>query len=273
MRLAMKISASNRQPFPAILFCLFAVVMAGCATRPAPAPLKPAEVIHPPLRVGVTPNYPPLIYKAGKELAGLEPVFARMLGEALDREVRFVELKWDDQIPALEKGNIDIIMSGLPVTKLRAHLIAFTEPYLLTGQLMLIRAQDFQRFKVPQVIVYSRVKIGVEQATSGDIFVSNRCLQAERVAFKSTPKGVTALKGGNIDVFIHDAPMIWRLAAEHEADGLMVVNSPLTQDYLAWAVRKNDREFLADINRVRQQWLESGELQNLLLDWIPALGE
>src|SRR5262249_54888242 len=65
------------------------------------------------LRVGVTPTYPPIIFKQNQQLAGVEVELARRLGARLGRPAQFVELRWDEQIPALIAGAIDIIMSGM----------------------------------------------------------------------------------------------------------------------------------------------------------------
>ena len=50
---------------------------------------------------------------------GLEVDIARALGEALRRRIEFVELAWEGLIPALERGQIDVIMSGMSMTETR----------------------------------------------------------------------------------------------------------------------------------------------------------
>src|SRR5512137_1243580 len=68
------------------------------------------------LRVGVSPVFPPMVFRQGKELAGVEVDLARALGEKLGRKVIFVELPWEDQVEALNAGRIDIIMSSMSIT-------------------------------------------------------------------------------------------------------------------------------------------------------------
>ncbi|HID97627.1 MAG TPA: transporter substrate-binding domain-containing protein, partial [Thermodesulfobacteriaceae bacterium] len=97
---------------------LTAVVIAGCttaagngkaSTQPTEKPVavqadetETAEKLpQNVLRVGISPDYPPMIFKQGKKLAGLEFEPASILARELDRLVKFVELRWDQQIPAL----------------------------------------------------------------------------------------------------------------------------------------------------------------------------
>jgi len=64
------------------------------------------------LKVGVSTNYPPIIYKENGKPAGLETDFAIGLADFMGRKLQFIQVKWEDQIPALLSGKTDIIMSG-----------------------------------------------------------------------------------------------------------------------------------------------------------------
>ncbi|HXJ71269.1 MAG TPA: transporter substrate-binding domain-containing protein, partial [Candidatus Dormibacteraeota bacterium] len=58
-------------------------------------PASAAEV----LRVGITPAQPPMAFKQGGKIVGVEPDFAKALGLELGREIKLVEVDWEDQIP------------------------------------------------------------------------------------------------------------------------------------------------------------------------------
>jgi polar amino acid transport system substrate-binding protein len=104
------------------------------------AEIKPGEST--PLRVGVSPVFPPMVFKQGKELAGVEVDLARALGESLGRKVVFVELDWKDQTEALVAGKTDIIMSSMSMTMARNAILSFTSPYFKIGQMALVRRED-----------------------------------------------------------------------------------------------------------------------------------
>ena len=107
----------------------------GCVGTSAVESVAPNETL---LRVGVTADAPPLIFKKGDAYAGLEAELAEELGRFLHKDVRFVEVPWEDQIQTLLDDRTDIIMSGISITPLREVLIAFSIPYFRTGQMALI---------------------------------------------------------------------------------------------------------------------------------------
>ncbi|HSB06230.1 MAG TPA: transporter substrate-binding domain-containing protein [Thermodesulfobacteriota bacterium] len=53
------------------------------------------------LRIGITADYPPLIFKAGEEIKGAEADFGNLLAKELKRTPQFIELLWEELIPAL----------------------------------------------------------------------------------------------------------------------------------------------------------------------------
>jgi ABC-type amino acid transport substrate-binding protein len=130
-----------------LLFVLCSCAAPESRTLP-PAPRTeqqmPALPTTPPasLRVGLTPNYPPVVFKEQGTITGLEADIARGVGEELGRPIAFVELAWEDLIPALEGGRIDVIMSGMFVTPVRQHRVRFVKPYLRIGQMAIIRKSD-----------------------------------------------------------------------------------------------------------------------------------
>ena len=112
----------------------------------APAGAQGPPLAAPVLRVGVSPVFPPMVFKQGKELAGVEVDLARALGEKLGRKVTFVELPWEEQIEALSAGRIDIIMSSMSITTARRYVVDFSRPYLLVGQMTLVRREDEHQY-------------------------------------------------------------------------------------------------------------------------------
>jgi ABC-type amino acid transport substrate-binding protein len=69
------------------------------------------------LRVGVAPDYPPIIFKLNGQMTGVEADLAKKLAQKINRSVQFVQLDWDELIPALMEEKIDIIMSGMTITE------------------------------------------------------------------------------------------------------------------------------------------------------------
>jgi len=221
------------------------------------------------LRVGVTPNAPPLIFKKGKKIIGLEADFAKELAKHLGKSLRFVELEWEDQIPALLENRTDIIMSGMTQTPLREVRIAFTRRYLESGQMALIRREDSVRFSTGVFSLATSSGIGVVKNTFGEYFVDERFSNVKKEIFSSPQAAAEAVIDKDIDMFIYDAPMILYIASENEDKGLTALFALLTRENLAWGVRKDDTELLESANSFLSDADNQKMLKEMTQYWVP----
>jgi ABC-type amino acid transport substrate-binding protein len=220
------------------------------------------------LRVGVTPTTPPMIFQQNKELVGVDADFARALSKAIGRPLKFVEVKWEDQIPSLVNGKTDIIMSSMSVTLGRSMQVNFSTPYLRVGQMALVRGEDRGRYLLGFPASMS-ANIGVKKATTGDFLVQQEWPKAKRKAYKTGDDAARALVKKRIDLFIADATLIWWLSGTYEAEGLTNLPFMLSNEELAWAVRKSDTELLEQANSFLAEIRETGEYESIIRRWLP----
>jgi len=221
-----------------------------------------------PLRVGVTASFPPMVYKEGGKLVGVEADFAKALGEELGRPITLVEINWEDQIPALTEGRTDIIMSSMSITRPRQLRVAFTRPYLAVGQTVLVRRADVHKYLLgfPSL---PEGTIGVLKATTGDFLVQQEFSRSKRKEFKSSLDAAKALEKKKIDLFICDLPVVSWLAGMNEIAGLVAVPVLLSEEQLAWAVRKSEPELLESVNSALETFQKDGRAAAIIKRWIP----
>ena len=258
-----------------VLLCL--IVLALSCANPYNPPLPPQPVAPQPsgsllksqLRIGISPDYPPLAYKDKPfGLVGVEVDLANQLGKELGKEIVFVETPFPELIKALLEERADIIMSGMSITGERAKLVSFTDPYARIGQMALVRAKDMPAF--PDVAAFSSTtsRIGFVQNTTGELAARGFFSRARITPQPTIDEGIAALRKGEIDVFIHDAPTVWRVAGDPNEKELNGLYWPLTEEYLAWAVRKDDEPLRFALNRKLAEWKGSGRLKQLLTRWV-----
>ncbi|VGO22604.1 transporter substrate-binding domain-containing protein [Pontiella sulfatireligans] len=245
-------------------FLAIAATLVGCATQaPAPSPSI--------LRVGVSPNSRPVIFKQGKQIAGIEADLARKLGHSLNREVVFVELPWNKLIESLESNKIDIIMSNMSITSARSVRVNFSIPYLQSGLTGLFRRDNYDPSGLPASTVRNQTKrIGFVKGKTGEFMVMQRFNRAEtKKSYSSSEAAVSALKNNKIDMFIHDAPIIWWLSATDES-GLVAFPELLNIEPLAWGIAKNNTELLNKVNALVIEWDQDGTTKRIVDNWLPS---
>ena len=220
------------------------------------------------LRVGVTPDYPPIIFRQGGKIAGLEAELARALARHTGRQLQFVTVRWQQQIPALLNGKIDIIMSGMTITPAREVRVKFADPYLQTGLMAAARPGSEDRFPDREAITRMVGHIGVMEGSTATSFVRRQCTRARATYVSDLTEAFLALRGRRIDLFIHDAPAIAWLVSENETS-VKPLWFPLTEDYLAWGIRGSDRKLMSEANAALATWKANGTLESIVNRWLP----
>src|SRR5216117_3062996 len=94
------------------------------------------------LIAGVKTDFPPFgtIDAAGKNV-GFDVDVAHRFARALfndENQVELVAVTSGNRIPFLQSGKIDIIIATVTITDERREVVAFSEPYFLSGSLLLV---------------------------------------------------------------------------------------------------------------------------------------
>jgi polar amino acid transport system substrate-binding protein len=224
-----------------------------------------------PLRVAVSPDYEPLMFKRDGQIVGIEADNAKEVGAFLGREVRFVEMPMKNFISALNKGKVDVVMSGFSITPERQAQVAFADPFMTIGQMAIIRTADAARFARPRGLYQPGIRIGVEPGTTGEAYARKHFVEAQILNYPDPSYAFAALRAGAADVYIHDAPTSWRLSNDRSNPDLMSLYRTLSTENLGWVVRKDNTVLLGQLNAALAELRTNGRLQAIQNYWIPVI--
>lgn len=252
-----------------LLPLLLAMLLASCSTTRSKGLF--GSIFKPqPLKVGIAVDAPPLIMKKKGRPAGLELEFAQGLAQSLHRPLELVELSRRDLAKALLEERIDIVMAGMSVAEAQRQKLATTDPYLISGQVTLVRLDDFKQFgHGSRSLSSAAVRLGVVADSPGDTLLKGLKPKGTISRFATGPEGLRALVTEKIDVFIHDLPANDYYAALFVDRGLTPGVTLLTREPLAWAIRPDDTALRQAANSYLEGLTRSGELETMLTRSIP----
>jgi len=286
----------SSQSITVLLFLLFLTLLNGCGPeveeqdlsiqsppqcppqQPAPAVARPAPLAVPEiaadpkvLRVGITPDRPPFIHEKDKKIQGLDVDLAEQLGTFSNKTVQFVKVPENRGPEALVKNHVDIVMAGQKINKAVSCPTVFSEPYLRSGQILLVRSHEVPLFSSGIYnLENSGYTFGVIVNSAGDQFLTKTIRGIRIMRFRTVAAATQALTRKKIDLFLHDAPVICSYAAANKAANLTPILSLLTEEYIGWELRKEDEELRRQINTFIRQRKADGQLQKTVKQWIPT---
>jgi polar amino acid transport system substrate-binding protein len=225
------------------------------------------------IKVGVSADNPPMIFQKDGRFVGIEADNAKAVSGIIGQELKFVDMPFNKLIPALQAGEIDVIMSAMTITPERSAQVLFTAPYVDVGQMAITTTEKVSRFANAWSLHRDGVRVGVEPGTTGAAYVEKELKQAQVKNYDNAAAAFAGLRNNEIDVYIHDAPTSWQLATSNNNSDLISLYQPLTKEQLAWAVRKDDTRMADLLNKALQSMQSNGTLRYILNRWIPVTVE
>lgn len=234
--------------------------------------LKKGELV-----VGTSGSQPPMtaITKKG-ELIGLDIDIAGAMASAMGVKVRFVIKPFAELLPALEAGQVDMVMSGMTIKPKRNQKVAFVGPYYVTGKGILSVAAKFAALQNAEGLDTSDVTIAALKNSTSQEFSESLISKAKLVLVDSYDEAIDLLFKGEIDVLVADFPFCALTAYKHQDKGLIAGKSPLTFEPLGIAMAEdtllinwveNFMLFLqgtGQLKKMHVQWLNGGPWVNEL---------
>jgi polar amino acid transport system substrate-binding protein len=203
------------------------------------------------LVVGVREDFPPLGYlDANGKNTGFEVDLARYLARQLlgdEGKLRLVPVHAGDRITTLRSGSADMLIAAVTATEDRASVFALSEPYFVSGTLLLVprnsSIRDFRDVPGKRVAVIE----GSIQEGAWEPVVREPVAQGViRVQFRNVAAAVTALRAGQVDAFAEDDILVLALAKQYP--DLTAVGKPFHPHPFAVAMSKGDGELREWVN-------------------------
>jgi len=248
---------------------LAVVVAVGCGTG---ATQVGPQSSGPVLRVGVSPDAPPIAFHRDGRIVGIEPDLGQALVDHFRRPLVLVPMDWESLIPALLDGRIDAIMSGMTVTPAREVRVAFSDPYMRSGLAAATRRDDLPKYKSRDAIVGASVNVGVRGGSTAESWARSNLTFANVASYPSITDAARELSQGRLDMIVSDIPQIAWAVSEFSSN-VQVVRVRLTQEDIAWAFRPQDTRLRDAANVALAGWRRDGRLHAILLRWIPYLDD
>lgn len=249
---------------------LLAALAGGAGTLVSGCALPWRTGLPPQLRVGFATDQAPFAFLRAGAPAGIDADLAQEV--EFRTGTRFLHQPMDSAalISALRDGRVDVIMGGLGITQQRSMLVGFTEPYLRSGLMALLRERDLARLGNPGRRIYDLdVRIGVVRGTAGEAFIARR-LAGKTFRFDRTDEAVDALARNEVDYVVQDAATVWGIALDPDSRdrGVVSVFDPLTDEPLAWAVRTRDAGLRERLSGHLDRLRADGTVARIVSRWL-----
>lgn len=254
-----------------------AVMAAGCggesnestgnpASQPAGGEGAGNEVVV----IGTNPDYPPFEFTDPEtgEIVGFEVDMMEALAAEAGLEVEWKPVKWQGIFAALERGDIDAVLSAATITEERQQKYDFSDSYFTISQKLVILDKD--KGQIQEVSDLNDKRIGVKLATTGALLVETEYPQWETATFDNTSTAFADLAAGKIFGFMVDGPVAeaYGRSNPQTADLFYALPFEFSKEDYGIVFRQDDDELRERINAALKTIKDEGILEQLEAKWF-----
>lgn len=252
--------------------CLLATALAACQTL---AGLGHGEThlerisARGELRVGLSGDQPPLNMRTKQgEIVGFEVDLVRALAGAMGLEVRLVEMPFADLLSALERDEVDLVISGMTITPERNARVAFAGPYMVSGKSLLSKSAEVTGVESPAELDDPARGFAALEGSTSEAFARRELGRARLVTTSDLDGGVRKVLAGEVDALITDHPFCQVSVLRHPEAGLSCLQTPFTIEPLGIALPADDPLFVNLVDNYLVTLRETAMLARFRVKWF-----
>ena len=221
------------------------------------------------LIVGTMGNMPPLnMTSKDGEIFGLEPDLAAKLAGAMNVKVRFVTKPFHELLPALQRGEVDMVMSGMTITPERNLKVAFVGPYFISGKAFLTKVKTIAYADEAKDVNNPNTKIVALKGSTSQAFAEQFLDKTTLYTTDTYDEAVDMVLQDKVHAMIADYPICVVSVFRYPDAGLLSVVTQLTYEPIGIAMPPNDPLLVNWTQNTLNNIEGSGQLDELKLKWF-----
>lgn len=217
------------------------------------------------LTMATNAYFPPYEYYEADKIVGIDAEIAQAIADKLGMQLVIEDMEFDSIITSVASGKADIGLAGMTVTEERKKNINFTDSYA-TGVQVVIVKEDSDITSVDDL--YNGKKIGVQLATTGDIYCTDDFGQENIEEYSKGNDAVMALVSGKVDAVVIDNEPAKSFVAANE--GLKILDTEYVTEEYAAVINKENTALLDAVNGALRELKSEGKIDEIIAKYIKS---
>ncbi|HEH9332555.1 TPA: ABC transporter permease subunit [Staphylococcus aureus] len=227
------------------------------------------------LRVGLSADYAPMEFEHtvnGKtEYAGVDIDLAKKIAKDNNLKLKIVNMSFDSLLGALKTGKIDIIISGMTSTPERKKQVDFSDSYMMTKNIMLVKKDKVSEYK--DIKDFNNKKVGAQKGTEQEKIAQTEIENASITSLRRLPDVILALKSGKVEGAVVEKPVAEAYLKQNPKLGISNVKFNEEEKDTVIAVPKDSPKLLSQINKTIKEVKDKGLIDKYMTNAANAMND
>ena len=214
------------------------------------------------IKMGVSADFPPFESYADDAVTfvGFDIDLMQEICNRLGMELQIKDMNFDAIVTAVQTGKLDVGVSGITITDERKESVAFSDPYFVASQSILVPKDS--PITSYEDLVNGDYTAGVPLGTTGDIMASEK-ISGRVSQYEKYGDALAALLAGKNDCMVLDTGVADAFAAANDLVVVGTFGEATDSENYGIAIAKENTELLEKVNGALAEMKEDGFIDEL----------
>ncbi len=171
----------------------------------------------------------------GKDAVGFDIDLAKTMADTMGVDLVIKVIPFKKLISALQKGDVDIVISNMTITPKRNTQVAFVGPYLTSGKCLITKKPSLASAKKEELNKASNKMVVIKGSTSED-FIRIGMPNVTAVTVNTQEEAVNMVRNSKVSAMLTELPICNAVISNNPDDHFVSVFSSLSYEPIGIAI-------------------------------------
>jgi polar amino acid transport system substrate-binding protein len=221
------------------------------------------------LVLGTSGNMPSMsFFDANGKITGFDIDLARIIASVMEVELEIRVQPFDQLVSALQKGEVDMVVSNMTITPKRNLKVAFVGPYMTSGKCVVTKDEALAKGEQSQDLNSTATRLAVLAGSTSEDLARELLPQATLVPIEDYDEAARMVLEGEASGMLTDYPICLATLKAHPDAGFVSVFSLLTYEPIGIALPANDAQFVNFMENLLERLDSTNAFEELGARWF-----
>ena len=224
------------------------------------------------LVLGTSATMDPMTFKQPDgTLAGVDIDLAQLMAKAMNVKLVTRIMPFNELIPALRSGKVDVVLSNMTINPARNMDVAFVGPYLTSGKCIVTKEDNLAEADEAEDLDIKDIRLAVLKGSTSEKFVRTLMPNVVLTIIDNNKEGAEMVASGKVSGMLTDFPVCLATIKNNPDAGFVTVLSLLSYEPIGIAVPGDDPLFINWTENFLERISQMGLLDVLGEKWFGDL--
>jgi ABC-type amino acid transport substrate-binding protein len=201
-------------------------------------------------------------------VVGFDVDLARLMASGMGVNLNIKVMPFNELLPALQKGDVDVVISNMTMNPQRNMKVAFVGPYMTSGKCVLTKEEQLANASEAENLNVPETRLAALSGSTSAEFIKVLLPKATLTLVNDFEGGVRMINDGKVGGLLTDYPVCLAMQKKYPDAGFVAVASLLSYEPIGIAIPADDSLYLNWTGNFLLRVEGTGFLEELAVRWF-----